>query len=80
MSKKNRIRLKGGGELLETVARKNPLVDNIMTAKDVGDSSYRLITGKEPPGFRKALSWGEMIDRRETRKERAMDRRFSRYR
>src|SRR5207247_745225 len=51
LNNETRIRLAGGRELLETVARKNPVFNGVMTAKDVAGSAYKLTYGKNPPSI-----------------------------
>ncbi len=41
-SEKTRVRLGGGRELVEMVARKNPAINTVMTVKDVSGSAYKL--------------------------------------
>ena len=49
LSRKTRSRLEGVKTLSSIVARKNPLVDSLATSKEIFDSTYRIINGKEPP-------------------------------
>ena len=47
LSRKTRSRLEGVKILSSIVARKNPLVDSLATSKEIFDSTYRIINGKE---------------------------------
>ena len=47
LSRKTRSRLEGVKTLSSIVARKNPLVDSLATSKEIFDSTYRIINGKE---------------------------------
>ncbi len=78
MKKKTRIRLEGVKQIGITVARENPLVDNVLNVKEYYEGTYKAVKGKKPPTLRQFLSLGERLDREEKRKERAFDRRVER--
>ena len=40
------MRFDGAKELAETIARKNPIVDHLLPANEVYDSSYELLHGR----------------------------------
>ncbi len=61
-------------------ARKNPVVDSVLTSKEVSTSAYKLATGKKPPSAKDLLHQLPpgiaRIERESTRRERRLDRRF----
>jgi hypothetical protein len=51
LSRRTRKRLEGVKEIGVTIARKNPVVDNIATGKELADSGYKIIKGEDPPSI-----------------------------
>jgi len=47
--------LEGVKEIGVTIARKNSVVDNIATGKELVDSGYKMVKGEEPPSIASEL-------------------------
>jgi hypothetical protein len=70
VSRKNRVRVEGAVQVGKAVARKIPLLNDLETAKDLAEGTYKAVKGERirtPTWF---LSFGERMDREEARKER----------
>ncbi len=48
VTKKTKTRLEGLVDLGIVAARKNPVVDNAFTAKEVYEAGHKIVTGKKP--------------------------------
>jgi hypothetical protein len=65
-------------QIATTAVRSNPIVDNVLNAKEYYEGTYKALKGKKPPTPRQFLSLGEKFDREERQRERALDRRIER--
>ena len=78
MSKKTRIRVEGGEQVVKALARRIPVVHDLDTAKDLVEGTHKILKGERIALPKRPLSWGELMDRRAAREERQFDKRFGR--
>jgi hypothetical protein len=78
MSRKNRIRVEGAVQVGKTIARRIPVVNDLDTAKDLAEGTHKILKGERITLPKPLLSWGELMDKRIAREERARDRQMSR--
>ena len=55
LSQRTRKRLEGFKEIGVTLARKNPVVDNIATGKELAESTYKVVKCEDPPSISSEL-------------------------
>jgi hypothetical protein len=61
-------------DVTTAVARKNPVVDNLLTAKEIGQGTYKMVNGRDTPPISNALMKGlRAVDRMETKPRRKHD-------